>query len=443
LVERSYSLHLSAIADRLAARRDAILEAWRARSSGVPEPGRGSPLSRAQFFDHIPNVLDAFENELKGQSGAAHRQAVADVKRNGGAHGLLRWQQGYRLPEVMREWGNLQLCLVDAIEEDALALREENALAHRETPPQAMAEARRILAKVCADGICESAAQYAALEQLEAADRVRDLEQAIQKLNDLDLSRAETLREAAHDLRGNLGILKTATALLDRGPMPRPQEQKVLGWVATGVDSMHLMLEDLMSLARLEAGHEVRTVGSFDAGVLLAEVCANLHPAADAHRLFLKSAGPDSFIVEGDRTKVQRIAQNLILNALKYTERGGVTVIWEESRTPETDRWMLCVQDSGPGFAAGGITPLESKLKEATDQEQQLNANAGEAVTALEPGPAPTLASQSEHRRVPAHGEGIGLSIVKRLCELLDASIELETHPGTGSTFRITFPRRY
>jgi len=54
---------------------------------------------------------------------------------------------------------------------------------------------------------------------------------------------------------------------------------------------------------------------------------------------------------------------------------------------------------------------------------------------------APTLPSQTS---APAsHGEGVGLSIVKRLCELLDASVELATAPGKGTTFRVTFPSRY
>jgi signal transduction histidine kinase len=57
---------------------------------------------------------------------------------------------------------------------------------------------------------------------------------------------------------------------------------------------------------------------------------------------------------------------------------------------------------------------------------------------------APTLASQTPApaNRLPS-GEGIGLSIVKRLCEMLDASLELESSKGEGTTFRVIFPRRY
>ena len=56
---------------------------------------------------------------------------------------------------------------------------------------------------------------------------------------------------------------------------------------------------------------------------------------------------------------------------------------------------------------------------------------------------APTLASRSNPPPQLPAGEGIGLSIVKRLCELLDASIELESSEGEGTTFRVIFPRRY
>jgi signal transduction histidine kinase len=58
--------------------------------------------------------------------------------------------------------------------------------------------------------------------------------------------------------------------------------------------------------------------------------------------------------------------------------------------------------------------------------------------------PAVMLSSQSGHQPVSTlAGEGIGLSIVKRLCELLDASLELETEPSAGTTFRVSFPRAY
>jgi len=116
-------------------------------------------------------------------------------------------------------------------------------------------------------------------------------------------------------------------------------------------------------------------------------------------------------------------------------------VVWEA----RDEHWTLSVQDTGPGFTRGPAAPLERALKQATEESHEVESRAAAAGEPLGANaPAVTLPSQSAHRSPQAlSGEGIGLSIIKRLCELLDASIELETASGEGTTFRVTFPRSY
>jgi signal transduction histidine kinase len=195
-----------------------------------------------------------------------------------------------------------------------------------------------------------------------------------------------------------------------------------------------------MSLARLEAGQEHRCIAPFDAGVLLADFCAASQPLAHARGLVLKTEGPASLPVEGDQAKVLRILQNLLLNALKYTEQGGVTVIWGR-RDDGAGNWMFCVQDTGPGLRAGPGAPLANQLYEATLSSHEADS-ANDPTATLDHAPTrPTETMATPVHQVP--GEGVGLSIVKRLCELLDATLELETSPGNGSTFRVVIPARY
>ena len=104
-------------------------------------------------------------------------------------------------------------------------------------------------------------------------------------------------------------------------------------------------------------------------------------------------------------------------------------------------RWEICAQDTGPGFEYGSGTPLARALKEATEEARTIEEQSEEASDQTQP--APTLPSQSARRTHRQPREGIGLSIVKRLCELLDASLELQTEIGKGSTFRVIFPRSY
>jgi Histidine kinase-, DNA gyrase B-, and HSP90-like ATPase len=122
-----------------------------------------------------------------------------------------------------------------------------------------------------------------------------------------------------------------------------------------------------------------------------------------------------------------------------------VKVTWDAPETGDAERWELCVQDTGPGFQYNSVTPLARALKKATKEAQTLEAESEEiGGPSIQTEPAPTLPSQAAQRPPdPEPGEGIGLSIVKRLCELLDASLELQTERGKGSTFRVIFPRRY
>jgi signal transduction histidine kinase len=303
-----------------------------------------------------------------------------------------------------------------------------------------MPTARRALARLCWDGIAESTEQYWRLQQTKAAGTVRDLERALATLNEFDRARAEAWREAAHDLKGSVTVVKGAASVLEIEDVPEPVRLQFFERLQRGVASLHEMLNDLMSLARLEAGHEQRVVTAFDAGVLLADFCTVSQPLAHERDLQLNMQGPDTLPVEGDRTKIQRLLQNLLLNAIKYTQHGGVTVIWGACKDSDPSHWMFCVQDTGPGLDPGSAAPMARQLQDATQVAHSVEHVAGPPRLRQ----APTLTAHSTTLSADEMpGEGVGLSIVERLCELLDASLEFSTRPGEGSTFRVILPRSY
>jgi signal transduction histidine kinase len=421
---------LAALADHLAQHRERLLGAWAAAHDADPKLRSFSTLTRAQFNDHMPGVLDAFEARLRAGAATERAEAHADAAASAAEHGLHRWQQGYDQRQTMREWTHLQQCVLaefDAFESAGAADRE------------AMALARQTLAWLCGEGAIESMARYLRLQQAEAAARLRDLEQAGAQLQQMERARAEGWRQAAHDLRGSVGIISNATALLNRN-LSDEMRARFAEVLHRGVASLSTLLNDLIDVARLEAGHEQRSITAFDAAQVLRGLCDTMRNAAAEANLFLLTQGPDSLAVAGDQAKVLRIAQNLLLNAFKATTQGGVRVLWEA----RNGHWMLSVQDTGPGFTRGPAAPLERALKAATQESHAVDNRAAAATESTPAEPAPTLPSQSAHPAPQAlSGEGIGLSIVKRLCELLDASLELETAPGEGTTFRVIFPRSY
>src|SRR5271165_933426 len=101
-----------ALAQYVASRRAAILEAWRNAIKRDPALNAGDSLPRVQFFDHIPAMLSTFERELRRARGDVAASARDAAQESAAAHGLQRWQQGYDLREVTRELGKLNECVV-------------------------------------------------------------------------------------------------------------------------------------------------------------------------------------------------------------------------------------------------------------------------------------------------------------------------------------------
>lgn len=401
--------------------RSAVLRTWRQAVDADPTIATAATLARVQFVDHIPAVLDALTDHLVARDDGAQRRALRDERERAAEHGLQRWIHGYGYRETMREWGHLQLAVTDSLEAFAAARPPGDAAA--------LTLARRRLAEFFVECSVESAAQHVSLQEAAAAARLSDLEQVLQEVRTLEQSRAELWREAAHDLRGNVGVVRTAAAVVGRSGAAGVSQQ-ALSIVQRGAESLTTLLDDLIGLARLEAGREQRRLHAFDVAALVRDMGAALQPLATERRLFLKVEGPASLGVVGDRTKTERIAQNLLLNALKYTDRGGVHVRYESVSVGDVPSWRLTVHDTGPGLTGGAAAPLAEFVRSATDEEHPGGA------------PAPVAPAPVQPPRQNA-GEGVGFTIVKRLCELLDATLELDSAPARGTTVTVTFPQRY
>jgi signal transduction histidine kinase len=200
-----------------------------------------------------------------------------------------------------------------------------------------------------------------------------------------------------------------------------------------------------MDLARLEAGHEPLQLEEFDAAQLLMDLVDSVKPTAMERNLIIRADGPAPLVVRTDRLKLYRVAQNLILNAVNYTPSnvnypGLVSVSWS---TENDWRWGFSVQNSGPGLPAGLLELFHKQLKPIVEGTSVMSPDESQPVSPR-PNmqhqlPADVLADQPATPR-RQKGEGIGLQIVKRLCELLGASMEIESIAGRGTLFRIRMP---
>ena len=292
----SKSQQLIALCDYYTARRDAILQAWRKADRADPDQTTGRSLTFGQFLDHIPEILDAFESRLRSRPGGFEAAAAdANMEDEGVKHGLHRWQQGYRLKELINE----------------------------------------------------------RMQQAEAAGHLGDLRGALASVNQIERHRSTLFHQAVHDLKNDVVGVNLAASLLGDPTMAESDRLGSTTYLKQAVQGLNTMLEELMELVRLQAGQETRKIGTFDAAVLLTELCAAQQPFARERQLFLKVQGPARLAVDGDAEKTRRLAKNLVVNALKYTPSGGVEVTWGE----EKENWWLMVMDTGPGMLSGPGTP--------------------------------------------------------------------------------------
>jgi signal transduction histidine kinase len=240
------------------------------------------------------------------------------------------------------------------------------------------------------------------------ADRIRALEQELAKQADVKRQNAETWREAVHDLRGFLGVIKNSITALNRENVPEPHRGEFAAMLRDSIAAMNAVLNDLSCLASLQAGHEQCKVGSFDANAVINELCEELQPVAAGRGLLLNAPGAATLTVDGDAGKVRRIVTNLVQIALHSIKRGAVTVTCEKCAADGFGLWTLRVQWT-------------------------------EADTEPEPKRAPGSGTKPLAQLPSA---AIARSIVQGLCDLLGANLQSDADVGKGNAFIVTFPRR-
>jgi len=210
---------------------------------------------------------------------------------------------------------------------------------------------------------------------------------------------------ANHDLRQPLhamGLL--AHTLNENGAAARSED--VPARLVECVDSMAQIVDELIELAQVDAAAVVPRLEAFALDALLREV-ARTHALQATHKGLQLQVDSSALTVRSDRRLVARVLANLLSNALRYTPQGVVRLA---SRV-QGDRVEVIVQDSGIGIA-------EHELSRIFEEFYQVG-------------------NPARDRRL---GVGLGLATVKRLSDLLDLRVQVQSTPGQGSVFRITLP---
>lgn len=221
-------------------------------------------------------------------------------------------------------------------------------------------------------------------------------------------NRAKTrfLASASHDLRQPIHALSLFSGSLLLRPMD-PRTTAIAEQIDKAVKSLASQLDALLDISRLDAGVIERSISTVDLHTLLAQLAEEFQPQADRKGLRLAMRGAAGTLARTDPMLLQRILRNLLSNAIKYTESGRVEVSVQDL----AGMLRVTVSDTGPGIP-------EAEQERIFEEFYQL----------------------SNPERDRTKGLGLGLAIVRRLTELLDIELQLQSTPGGGSRFSIDVP---
>lgn len=241
----------------------------------------------------------------------------------------------------------------------------------------------------------------------------RALEAAEQKAVAATEAKSAFLAMVTHELRTPMnGVIGMARAL-QRTSLDRRQQGYVETILRSG-DGLLAILNDILDISKIEAGRMDLVVEAFDLGVVGEQAVELWAEGALAKRLTLTcDISPDlPGQVLGDETRVRQIIYNLVSNALKFTETGGVVLALRAAPGADGDGGVeITVTDTGPGMSAEQVAGLFRPFVQA------------EAGTARRYG-----------------GTGLGLSICRKLAAMMGGDVSVESEPGKGSTFRVWLP---
>ncbi|HEX6369114.1 MAG TPA: HAMP domain-containing sensor histidine kinase, partial [Longimicrobium sp.] len=212
----------------------------------------------------------------------------------------------------------------------------------------------------------------------------------------------------SHDLRNPLtAILLNVDAALASGVLPQAARDAMEG-VVRSAEAMDRMIQDLLDVARIEAGQLRMETAPCAPADLVGEAVGLMERLAEERMIRLVPAVDDCPRVRADRDRVLQVFSNLVGNALKFTPPGGVVTV---GAAPEEGAVRFWVRDTGPGIAPEDVERLWDPFWQAD-------------------GPA---------RR---SGAGLGLPIVRGIVEAHGGRVWVESQPGAGTTFGFTLQAR-
>ncbi len=251
--------------------------------------------------------------------------------------------------------------------------------------------------------------------------KVNELKEANIGLDDSNRLKSEFLASMSHELRTPLNSIIGFAEVLDEvarnDPNADPKRTRYNGHILTSGRSLLEMINELLEMAKIEAGRMEVTIEPTSVTDLIEGLAGIMRPQADRKKITLQAnVGRNLPLIETDPGKLQQILYNFLSNAIKFTPEGGTVTVTADRLTRQGTRpgVRVAVTDTGPGIPYDMQDAIFEKFRQG---------------------------DQGHTREHP--GTGLGLAICRELAELLGATVSLVSEPGRGATFIVDLPLRH
>jgi two-component system, OmpR family, sensor kinase len=255
------------------------------------------------------------------------------------------------------------------------------------------------------------------------------------------------IADASHELRTPLTTIRGFAELYRQGAAPDPAE--VLRRIENEAARMGLLVEDLLLLARLDRERPLRPA-PVQLADLISDAASAAHAVAPDRAIEVDIEQPDEpLVVNGDEGRLRQIVSNLVTNALTHTPSGTPVTLRLRA---EPAGGAEPATEPAPGMAPRGATepppgaaaPRRQAVIEISDQGPGLTPDQAERVFErfyrVDKARTRRAATDADRLTAPHSGAGLGLAIVAALVAAHEGTVEVESTPGAGATFRVRLP---
>ena len=256
--------------------------------------------------------------------------------------------------------------------------------------------------------------RYTRQTQAALQEKNRIIEAEKEKAQASEQAKHQFLANMSHEIRTPMNAIKGMTDILLRRE-PQDQQLTYLNAIKESSNSLLVIINDILDLSKIEAGKIDLEYIPFSLAAVIENVQTITQFKAEEKGLLLQTNIPEgtSVLVQGDPTRLHQVLLNLVGNAIKFTEKGVVTIQLETALAEEDNQLMahFCVSDTGVGIGEDRLEKIFENLEQAySDTNRKFG------------------------------GTGLGLSISKKLVEIQQGKIWAESQKGRGSKFHFRIP---